>query len=993
MKKLLIGLFAAASASIAAHAAPISGTSFEGVALKDFGGSADGAIAVNSDDAGVSGNPSYWAYESATDGQKVGWFTNRTDNAEGQWGKFENPGYIWGENKTVGLPDISGGNFANDEKYLKLDANTRINRLISPNGGTSEDMDGVYFDAMVQFTPTYEAPDLDDADKIAVWLYGSDGDDGIKDDNDALIRGTNIVVTAGFIDGAYPSNVKTTNTKHYFTTTEIEPNTWHRVTIKSIKNISTVNSAGGSVPGFVVFIDGVAVATASDDSREDSENVVNRVFENLTTVAQNYNSKNALFPSRAIDTTISLAGFIGTGALDDVSFTKDAPAFDRGPTGFTVSWPAGLASLTVDTDPDDETDGSAPQGFVAGTAGSYTYELAAGSKFGIEAVPSAGNMNVEWKYDDASIGKPNANEMVYTPAKEGTLQIVVAPIVAKIGDTEYASFSEALEASKTAESEATIKLQQNNLDIGAEAFEITNDVTVDLNGNTMVTSGEDPIFKVSDGTLTIISSVAGGTLEASGTGNGVYVAMLNNDTTPENAKLVIGAASGDLGVKIDGEVDTGLVVEDEETTTRFGYVSLVRGSFAAVNFTNGLLDETKADIYAVAEGSKVTGPDEGGFYTVAPEAAALTIQIVDLTSSLPYSGSAQSPTFTVQNGDGEELENGVDYTFAWNGNMIDAGTYQLTVTGIGDYEGLSATGQSEITPLSMDDATVQFESATYTGTVIEPQASVSINSVPVPDVTISCEQTILAAGTYNVTVTPVSSNFSGSKIVEFTVSQKTVIATVQLAKDEEDYKEGLELPTATIGFGGDTLAESTDYTVAWDKNAITEPQDSAEIYTLTVSPVAGSNFTFEPVTATYKVKQTTPDTGKYAGPGGGEFTIPTEATAPAGKSWSDTVTVDGADITYAQAYALNLTISETGEVSGKIKTTIKIENGKVVLDVQGREGYAFEAKFFKSTDLKAWSETATIDSGAEGGDAVGEDGKAFYKVSITTIKINDAKAE
>ncbi len=89
----------------------------------------------------------------------------------------------------------------------------------------------------------------------------------------------------------------------------------------------------------------------------------------------------------------------------------------------------------------------------------------------------------------------------------------------------------------------------------------------------------------------------------------------------------------------------------------------------------------------------------GGFYgtdwelnlTIIAEYASETINISDVKVALSkntftYNGNVQKPTVTLTNG--AVLKEGVDYTLKWSSaSPKNAGTYTITVTGIGAYTG------------------------------------------------------------------------------------------------------------------------------------------------------------------------------------------------------------------------------------------------------------------------------------------------------------------
>ncbi len=121
------------------------------------------------------------------------------------------------------------------------------------------------------------------------------------------------------------------------------------------------------------------------------------------------------------------------------------------------------------------------------------------------------------------------------------------------------------------------------------------------------------------------------------------------------------------------------------------------------------------------------------------------------------------------------------------------------------------------------------------------------------------------AGEYTATATLVegykwNDETTEPKSITWTIAQKPVKATVELTTDSAEYDAekktvGDYTGAVTVSFGGDTLAENTDYTVTGLDTAVAEAGE----FTVTVAPAAsGSNYTFDTVTAKLTVTAVTP---------------------------------------------------------------------------------------------------------------------------------------
>lgn len=180
-------------------------------------------------------------------------------------------------------------------KALAIDTTVPLMRNADGLNGAAQDINTpIFFDSVVQFTATDAATAPAADDKLVVWLYASEGVDadnpGIFGETKAI---TNLVVTAGYYEG---STLLTTN---YLTNVAIEPESWHRLTIKSI-------FTGGFVK-FSVWVDGTTKVTVDGVSE----------FYSLVEYGRlNYNSLKGV-------------AFDGKGAVDDLVFTATVPDFAK----------------------------------------------------------------------------------------------------------------------------------------------------------------------------------------------------------------------------------------------------------------------------------------------------------------------------------------------------------------------------------------------------------------------------------------------------------------------------------------------------------------------------------------------------------------------------------------------------------------------------------------------------------------------------------------
>lgn len=139
--------------------------------------------------------------------------------------------------------------------------------------------------------------------------------------------------------------------------------------------------------------------------------------------------------------------------------------------------------------------------------------------------------------------------------------------------------------------------------------------------------------------------------------------------------------------------------------------------------------------------------------TVTPislEGATVTV------SNLTYNGNPQEPTVTVKLGD-ETLSRDNDYTMKVT-KWTDAGSYQLTINGGGNYTG-TKTVEWKILPKTIENPTIDVSTITYNGQAQTPSVTVKDGATIIPDTQYTVfYQNNTNAGTATVTVVSTSNS-------------------------------------------------------------------------------------------------------------------------------------------------------------------------------------------------------------------------------------------
>jgi len=288
-----------------------------------------------------SGNPgeTFWRVRANLDGGALV-ATNAPNETYDYAAKGTAPASLFDEEKRA-----SGGNV----KFLSLDTSEPLDRCIVSREEVNmpasnvllkvkNGYDGIYADTLVKFTPSLEAPVIDDSDRIIVWMRGTESEGGDK---------PRLVVTAG----RYAGGFKDVETAEYVLTNDVPAGVWCRLTIRALSDVTGVQRGAdktlyANASGFTIYLDGKPAVADADYSvgsgyREDY----------LTPEARVLVAERRLFPSLArsgYDKAVTLSGFSfsGQGAVDDVLLTTDRLAHVAAESVFTLKWDSGVRSMT-----------------------------------------------------------------------------------------------------------------------------------------------------------------------------------------------------------------------------------------------------------------------------------------------------------------------------------------------------------------------------------------------------------------------------------------------------------------------------------------------------------------------------------------------------------------------------------------------------------------------------------------------------------------------
>ena len=218
-----------------------------------------------------------------------------------------------------------------------------------------------------------------------------------------------------------------------------------------------------------------------------------------------------------------------------------------------------------------------------------------------------------------------------------------------------------------------------------------------------------------------------------------------------------------------------------------------------------------AEIYA----NKLNIP----FAVTAPIPKPKNISELSITlspTSYVYDGKEKRPTVTVKDGD-KTLVSGTNYKINSYSDNINAGTANVTISGLGNYNG-SVTKPFTIKPKSIANTTITVNPTLfiYDGKPRKPAVTVKDGNkilVSGTDYKINSYSDNINAGTANVTISGLG-NYNGSVIKPFTITPKSIAnTTITVNPPSFTYDGKPKKPTVTVKDGDKTLVSGTDYKI------------------------------------------------------------------------------------------------------------------------------------------------------------------------------------
>lgn len=295
-----------------------------------------------------------------------------------------------------------------------------------------------------------------------------------------------------------------------------------------------------------------------------------------------------------------------------------------------------------------------------------------------------------------------------------------------------------------------------------------------------------------DYTVTYSNNVEVGTAAVyiSGIGN-------NNGMITKNFKIVAQLSKCTVA-PIPAQQYTGSAVTPTLTIT-CGTNILVEGTDYVVSYANNINIGTATATIRSAKNSNYLGSTTATF-SIGNDVGGFIIS--GYAPSYAYTGSAITPGIIVESGTAT-LSQGTDYTVTYSNN-IDAGKATITVTGVGRYSG-TQTANFIIEPKSMQSLdTTAVEDKVYTGDAYTPAITVSDGTKVLQN---GVDYTVTYAnntepGVASIIITGTSSNYSGTKVVNFKIAGVAVkglkasdvkYSSLKLTWTKQGYADGYQI--------------------------------------------------------------------------------------------------------------------------------------------------------------------------------------------------------
>ena len=271
-------------------------------------------------------------------------------------------------------------------------------------------------------------------------------------------------------------------------------------------------------------------------------------------------------------------------------------------------------------------------------------------------------------------------------------------------------------------------------------------------------------------------------------------------TIIKNYKIKANLASYGTIATIADQVYTGYQITPHVTLTCGGNL-LNQGSDYTVTYLNNT-NVGKATVMATATNDSYYIGSVTGSFNISNTAGGM--EITGYGCAYTYTGYPITPDIVVTM-NGRVLTRGTDYAVSYSNNT-NVGTATMTVTGIGSFSGTktitySIEAKNIENCLTTAVTNYQYTGSTYTPNVTVTDSSTGKTLVAGTDYTITYSNNT-NPGTASITVTALSKNYTGSKVIPFKITSAAVSGlrtstiknnSIKLAWTAQDYADGYQI--------------------------------------------------------------------------------------------------------------------------------------------------------------------------------------------------------
>lgn len=252
--------------------------------------------------------------------------------------------------------------------------------------------------------------------------------------------------------------------------------------------------------------------------------------------------------------------------------------------------------------------------------------------------------------------------------------------------------------------------------------------------------------------------------------------------------------------RIDDQVYTGSQITPHVTVT-CGRNVLNQGSDFTVSYMNNT-NVGRATVMATATSDSYYIGTATGSFNISNTAVGM--EITGYASTYTYTGNAISPDVVVTM-NGRILTRGTDYTVTYSNNT-NVGTATMTINGIGSFSGTKTINYTIEAKNIENCLTTAVTNYQYTGSTYTPNVTVTDSAngktlVAGTDYTITYSNNT-NPGTALITVTALSNNYTGTKVIPFKITSASVSGlrtstiknnSIKLAWTAQDYADGYQI--------------------------------------------------------------------------------------------------------------------------------------------------------------------------------------------------------